>query len=358
MLQPLTFKNNPNLRKIKDKYHLVNFMDLIKPGMENGFGIAAINIRSKYILKAVLETAWEEKSPVILEIAVSESEYCNIPYQRLSDWVVEEMERLYDKHGYMMPICLHADHVKEDPLEKSDQAIKAGFTSFACDQSKKPLDENIKITKLVVDKCHALGLSVEGEIGEIGAKKALEDPDFEKNILKYVPTAEEALKLVKEAGIDAFAGFFGNVHGAYTDIPVITFDRMKEIYNLLEKEGIETPLVLHGSSYMETKKYDHIGVFNKALEVGCYKFNYATNVSDIFKEFLPPDLNEKMFKEAGGEANWRKQLGAFEKEIDQVDPKRLEDSIIAMKTHIAMMFEHAFLCKDKLSLYDEKIMTR
>lgn len=356
-LQPLSFKTNPNLKKIKEKYHLVNFMDLIKPGMEHGFGIAAINIRSKYILKAVLESAWEIKSPIILEIAVSESQYCNISYKRLSQWTVEEMERLYDEHGYMVPVCLHADHVKEEVFERLEEATKAGFTSFACDQSKKSLDENIKVTKDIVNKAHALGISVEGEIGEIGASKALEDPNLKKNILNYVPTLEEAKKLVQEAGIDAFAGFFGNVHGAYSTTPIITFDRMKEIYDGLKEAGMQTPLVLHGSSYMETKEFDHIGVFNKALECGCYKYNYATNISDIFKDYLPDDLVAEMSQKAGSEDNWRKQLGAYEEKIDALDKKRLDDSVVAMKTHMKMMLKNAFLSAGRLDLYDEEIMT-
>lgn len=357
MITPLSFKAHPNLKKIAGKFHLVNFVDLLGPAQKNGFAVAAINARTIHILKATLQAAWEEKSPIIIEIAQSESRYCGIPYNKLADWTISEIEQLYKEHGYMIPVGLHADHVKDDPMTALQEAINAGFTSLLCDQSHLDLEENINNTKQIVNKAHEIGISIEGEIGVIGTKKAA-DATTLKELLKFVPTVKEAVSFVSETRIDGFAGYFGNVHGAYAKLPIITWDRMQEISKALAKEKLYTPLVLHGSSYLETQEYDHMGVFKKAIEVGCHKVNYATNVSDILKLYFPHDLMAEMEQAADEPKNWRKQLGAFESKIAKVDSQRMEHAIIHMKYHIKMMLRHAFLSSDRLDLYNEDIMTR
>ncbi|MBU1167745.1 class II fructose-bisphosphate aldolase [Patescibacteria group bacterium] len=350
-IKELSKENNENLLEISGKYRLLNLHEILKVASEEGFGVAAINIRSKYILDAALRAAFVEKSPLIVEIAESEADYCNISPERLAEMLKLKTEALVAEFGYMIPLCLHMDHIQKD-LELVARAIKAGFSSVACDQSKKHLEENIKITKLIVDKCHAYGVSVEGEIGELGAAQALSDPDLQKNLVNYVPTVEEASRFVKETGIDAFAGFFGNGHGQYMDTPDITWDRIKDIKEALREEGFSTPLVLHGGSYLETHDFDRIQVFVQAIRCGCYKFNYATTVSDIMKDYLPKDILAEMEESVDKAGDWRKALGKFEGKIDAIDNKRLDNMRVAMMYHLRMMIKYAWLSSERVDEYD------
>lgn len=350
-IKKLTPGTNPNLALIKGKYYFLNLRAIMCKAMEHGFGIGAINIRGKDILASVLEAAFEEKSPIIIEIAESEQAYCNLPPSRFANLVVPKIEEFVDRYGYMIPITLHMDHVQKD-LSLIDKAIEAGFSSVEADQSKHPLEKNIEITKGVVEKCHPLGVSVEGEIGEIGAAEALKDQNLQDNLINYVPKVDEVIEFISETGIDAFAGFFGNGHGKYMATPIITWDRIKEIAAELKKRDIEIPLVMHGGSYLETVDYDRIEVFVQAGKCGCHKFNYATTISDILKTYLPKALNEKMESEAKRQnSSWRKMLGQFEEEIDNIDPSRLKNARTEMCYHIRMMMRHAWGSSGKTGLY-------
>ncbi|MBI5183632.1 MAG: class II fructose-bisphosphate aldolase [Nitrospinae bacterium] len=356
-IKKLTPKLNPNLALINGKYYFLNLRALMCKAMEHGFGIGAINIRGKHILDATLEAAFEERSPLIIEIAESEQEYCNLPPSRFANLVVPRIEEFVHRYGYMIPITLHMDHVQKD-LSLIDKAIKVGFSSVEVDQSKHPLEKNIEITRGVVEKCHPLGVSVEGEIGEIGAAEALKDQNLQDNLIKYVPKVDEVIRFVLETGIDAFAGFFGNGHGKYMEIPKITWDRINEIGGELKRRDIELPLVMHGGSYLETVDYDRIEVFVHAVKCGCHKFNYATSLSDMLKSYLPKTLNEKMEAEAKRQnSSWRKMLGKFEEEIDRIDPSRLKNAKIDISYHLRMMIRHAWRSSGKSEAYPPSFYT-
>lgn len=352
-IKTLNRETNPNLQIIGGKYRFMNLAEMLAVAKENGFGVAAINIRSKYLLDASLRAAFVEKAPLIVEIAESESRYCKISPERLAEMVKLKAEALIAEFGYMIPLCLHLDHVQKD-LELVARAIKAGFTSVACDQSKKEFAENIKITKLIVDKCHNFGVSVEGEIGELGAAAALKDPEIQKNLINYAPKVEEAVQFAKDTGIDAFAGFFGNGHGKYMVLPTITWERIKEIRDAYAKEGIITPLVMHGGSYLETHDFDKIQVFVQAIKCGCHKFNYATTLSDIMRTYLPKELDAEMVQSAGSDDDWRKALGDFEEKIDAIDPKRLDNLRVDIMYHLRMMIRYAWLSSEKMDRYADK----
>ncbi len=124
--QPITAftkDNNPYWR-----YRFLNLKEILEPAQKYKFGVAACNIRSKYILDGVLNAAFKEKSPIMLEIAESEMRYCNLPPERLTDLVLERLSKLEKKYGYKVPVTLHADHVKKD-LTVIDRSVKAGFSS-------------------------------------------------------------------------------------------------------------------------------------------------------------------------------------------------------------------------------------
>jgi len=340
-----TAENNPYF-----KHRFLNLKEILGPAQKRKFGVPAANIRSKYILDAVLAAAFKERSPVIIEIAESEMDYCNLPPQRLVELIVERLPKLEKKYGYKIPLAVHGDHFKKD-LTLVDQAVRAGFSSVAVDQSEYPLPYNIRITKSVVRKVHSLGVSVEGEIGEIGQAQAAKEQLVGKEVLKYVPTVAEAVDFIAKTGIDVFAGFFGNYHGRYKKPATITWQRMKAIDRAIKRRGWRVPLVLHGSSYLKTENLDPIKVYRQAIKCGCHKFNYATMLSDILKENLPSSLVKRMVKYTKSEKNWRQALGRYEKEIDKLDKKVLDQAVAEIEKHIRLMMKKAWKCSGKKKYY-------
>ncbi len=334
-------ENNPAVRTLKGGYVLSNLKELLSVADENGFGIPACNIRSRFILNAVLESAWQEKSPVILEIAESETHYCNMLPARLGSFAHEVIDRMIEKYGYSVPVCLHHDHIQKDVDGCIERAIDAGFSSVEVDLSKYPLIENIQKCKEVAEKVHPLGISLEVEEGEIGTAKALADPNVEENITNYYSKAEDCRRLVEETGADAIAFFVGNGHGKYLKEPIIGYDRIKEICESVRP--LNCYGVMHGGSGLTPAD------FLRCIENGARKFNYATSISDIWFEYFPKELLEKMNKR-GEETGkpLRKVLDQFEDEWDRLDFAEAEK---AMTDHVSMMMREAFLCSGKADLY-------
>lgn len=324
-------------------YSLSNLKTLLSIADKEKFGIMAANIRSRFILNAVLEAAWQQKSPIILEIAESECSYCNMFPERLVSLTQAAIEDMIKKYGYSVPVCLHHDHIQKDVDGCIDRAINAGFTSVEVDLSKLPLDENIAKCKEVVSKVHPFGISVEVEDGEIGNADALADPEVEKNIANYYSKAEDCKRLVEETGADAIAFFVGNGHGQYLREPIIGFDRIKEICDAVRPFGVYG--VMHGGSGLSPQ------VFNKCIESGARKFNYATSISDIWFKYFPKELVEKMELYAKEQNKpLRKVLNQFEEEWDKIDFTEAEK---AMTEHVSMMMRDAFFSSGKSEFFNK-----
>jgi len=330
-----------SLHDLPEGYKLSNLKELLSVADEHRFGIMAANMRSRFLVNAALEAAWQEKSPIILEIAESETYYCNMRPERLGSFVGTTIARMIEKYGYSVPVCVHHDHIQKDVDDCIDKAIEAGFSSVEVDLSKLPLEENIERCKPVVEKAHAEGISVEVEDGEIGNADALADPDVENTIANYYSKPEDCKKLIEETGADAIAFFVGNGHGNYLKKPIIGYDRIKEICDAVRPLGAFG--VMHGGSGLLPED------FNRCVEAGARKFNYATSISDIWFKFFPEDLLARM--DAAGEEQGkprRKVLDQFEDEWDKVDFTEAE---AAMTEHIAMMMRDAFGSNGKSDLY-------
>lgn len=334
--------NNPHVKEFNDGYTLSNLKTLLSVADKEKFGIMAANIRSRFILNAVIEAAWQQKSPIILEIAESEVSYCNMAPERLAFLTYPAIESMIKKYGYSVPVCLHHDHVQKDVDGCVERAINAGFSSVEVDLSKLPLEENTTKCKEIAFKLHPLGISLEVEDGEIGNADALADPKVEKNIANYYSKVADCKKLIEETGADAIAFFVGNGHGQYLKEPIIGFDRIKEICEEVRPSGVYG--VMHGGSGLSP------AVFNKCIESGARKFNYATSLSDIWFKYFPQEFLEKM-KIRGEEQGkpLRKVLNQFEEEWDKLDFTEAEKEITA---HIAMMMKEAFLSSGKAHLFN------
>ncbi|MFC1810304.1 class II fructose-bisphosphate aldolase [Patescibacteria group bacterium] len=332
---------NPNARKLTGGYTLSNLRQLLKVADDNNFGIPACNVRHADIAHAILDAAWELHSPMILEIAESESGYCPMQPDMLSDIVHDAIEERIEKYGYSVPICLHHDHIQKDVDGCVQKSIDAGFSSVEVDLSKLDLRENIKKCYEVAEKVHPLGISLEVEDGEIGAAGALADPDVEKNIEKYFTKVETAVQLVEAVKPEALAFFVGNGHGVYLKEPTLGYERIKEICDRIR--AMDCYGVLHGGSGISPD------MFQKAVDAGARKFNYATALQNIWFKHFPDSLTQEMKKTAEEDGRpFRKVLYKFVDEVEKLDRTEAKNE---MREHMKMMLAEAFNAANRAELY-------
>ena len=169
--------------------------------------------------------------------------------------------------GITVDVAIHLDHGSS--FEKCKAAIDAGFTSVMIDGSHHPIDENIAMTKQVVEYAHARGVSVEAEVGTVGGNE-----DGVIGGIKYADK-DECVRIVKESGVDCLAPALGSVHGPYKGEPVLGFKEMQEI-----KEATNMPLVLHGGTGIPDEK------IKKAIECGTCKINVNTECQLAFNKII------------------------------------------------------------------------
>lgn len=210
---------------------LMNMKDLLKVAQKNHFAVPAFNIGSDQLLKVVMKKVKELKSPVILEMSPDEFNF-------VGDAQIQAM--IYEAAQTDVPVCIHLDH--GDSYETAVRAIRAGMTSVMIDASKLPYEENVAITKKVVETAHIVNVSVESELGTIGTTGNSIEGGTE-GVIYTVP--EEAKQFIEDTGIDTFAVAIGTAHGIYPkDMkPELRIDILKDITN-----QVDVPLVLHGGS--------------------------------------------------------------------------------------------------------------
>ena len=248
---------------------LMNMKDLLTVAQKNHFAVPAFNIGSDQLLKAVMKTVKELKSPVILEMSPDEFNF--VGYAQIQ-------AMLYEAAHTDVPVCIHLDH--GDSYETVVRAIQSGMTSVMIDASKLPYEENVAITKKVVETAHIANVSVESELGTIGTTGNSIEGGTE-GVIYTVP--EEAKQFIEDTGIDTFACAIGTAHGIYPkDMkPKLRIDILKDITN-----QVSVPLVLHGGS---SNKDEEIA---EAVKNGICKINISSDIKVAFYEQARKTLNE------------------------------------------------------------------
>ena len=212
---------------------LVTTKDMFEKALKNDYAVGAFNVNNMEIIQGIVEAAQEENAPLILQVSAGARKYAKPAY------LIKLVEAAIIDTG--LDIALHLDHGEDFDICK--KCVDDGFTSVMIDGSKHPFEENIKLTKEVVDYAHSKGVVVEAELGKLAGIEDNIKVDA-RNATFTVP--EEAAEFVEKTGVDSLAVAIGTSHGAYKfkGEPYLDFERLKEIHKLIP----DTPLVLHGAS--------------------------------------------------------------------------------------------------------------
>lgn len=250
---------------------LVRSKELLLDAQKNHYAVGAFNVENMEMIQAVIAAAEAENAPVILQTTPSTLKYADTSlYYAMAKAVAEKT---------FIPVAIHLDHGSS--AELCEKAANDGYTSLMIDGSKLPLDQNIQLTKRVVEmaKTYPACPSVEAELGKLGGK---EDDVEVKDGEDTCTDPMEAVRFVEESGIDSLAVAIGTAHGFYKGVPKLEFERLSEIRN-----NVSVPLVLHGSSGVPDE--DVV----KAISLGICKVNFATELrvayTDAVKECIHQD---------------------------------------------------------------------
>jgi len=247
------------MKRLYEDIGVVNTREMFKRAMDGGYAVPAYNFNNMEQLQAIIIGCAESKSPVILQVSKGAREYAN---QTLLRYMAMGAVRMTREMGSQIPITLHLDH--GDSFELCKSCIEFGFSSVMIDGSHLPYEENIKLTKQVVDLAHASDVSVEGELGVLAGIE--EHVVAEKS--NYTDP-KEVQDFVGRTGVDSLAISIGTSHGAYKfklkpgeTVPPLRFDILKKI----EKKLPGFPIVLHGASSVLQKYVAMINEYGGKLE--------------------------------------------------------------------------------------------
>ena len=237
---------------------LVTLKELLNKAKDNKYAVGAFNMLSIENVRGAIMAAEELKSPIILQLA--EVHLKHAPIEFLAPVMLEAAKKA------KVPVAVHFDHGTN--LLDIKKAISLGFSSVMYDGAGKPIEENIRLTKEVVEYASASGVSVEAELGQVGGSE-----DGNDDIEACLTDVEEAIRFVKETNIDALAIAIGNLHGQYKALPNLHFQRLSEL-----NEAVNIPLVLHGGSGTG------VDGFKRCIANGIAKINVATAVHSSIAE--------------------------------------------------------------------------
>lgn len=249
---------------------LVTTNEMLLRAQADHYAVGAFNVENLEMVMAVMQAAEESKSPVIMQTTPSTIKYAGLDYYL--SMVRTAAERA------SVPIAMHLDH--GDSFSLAMQALRTGYTSIMIDGSHSPFEENIALTRSVVDACAPSGISVEAELGKVGGK----EDDLEGGSGNPFTDPAEAEEFVARTGVNSLAIAIGTAHGLYAGTPKLEFDLLRAI-----RSRVSIPLVLHGASGVPEE------AVRESIASGICKVNFATELriafSDGVKSYLEKDPN-------------------------------------------------------------------
>lgn len=256
----------------------VTSTEMFKKAYEGGYAIGAFNVNNMEIIQGITEAAKEQNAPLILQVSSGARKYANHTYLlKLVEAAIIETD---------LPICLHLDH--GDTFELCKSCIDGGFTSVMIDGSHHAYEDNVALTKKVVEYAHDHGVVVEGELGRLEGVE--DDVKVAAGEGSYTDP-DQVQDFVSRTGVDSLAIAVGNAHGNYIRTPELDFDRICKL-----REVLNIPLVMHGGSDIPNDQ------LARAVRCGMSKFNIATEYQRAFynnmKEFFADESNSGAYFKA------------------------------------------------------------
>jgi len=281
---------------------LVSGNEILQHAHKNKYAVGAFNVNNMEIVQAIITAAEQENSPVILQTSEGALKYAG------ADFLYALVALAASKTK--VPVALHLDH--GSGFDAVMLCIRNGWTSVMIDGSHHDLQGNIDITKKVVEAAHAVGVSVEAELGRLSG---VEDHiSVDEKDARYT-NPDEAVIFVKETGVDSLAIAIGTAHGKYVGVPKLDFDRLQTIKGLLDM-----PIVLHGASGICEED------LTRATQLGVNKINIDTDVRVAFAEGIK---------------------GAWAKKPDEFDPRKLCGPAREEMTKVVVEKMRIFGCSGK-----------
>lgn len=245
---------------------LVTMNDILLPAKAGKYGVGFFNAVNVEMARAVIETAEELRSPVM--VGTAEVLLWSTPLERVAEYLIPMAQKA------SVPVCVHYDHALT--FEKCMEALKLGFSSLMYDCSTEDYESNVEKVREMVRICHGMGVTVEGELGHVGDNEGegrLENPS------DFFTDPEVAVDFVRRTGVDSLAVAVGNAHGDYKFPPKLDFQRIETIF---ERTGL--PLVLHGGSGLSDED------FRIAVKKGICKVNIFTDIDKAGKAGIEKGL--------------------------------------------------------------------
>ena len=261
---------------------LVTTEQMLLDARDGGYAVGAFNVENMEMVQAVLAAAEELGAPVIMQTTPSTGKYASLDYYYSSALAAAKNSRI--------PAAIHLDHGSS--FELAMQALRVGYTSIMIDGSHSVFEENIAVTKRVVDACAPSRVSVEAELGKVGGK----EDDLDGGNGGYTDPLE-AKEFAERTGVNSLAVAIGTAHGVYSGEPRLDLERLSEI-----RKVVEIPLVLHGASGLSDD------AVKESIKRGICKVNFATELriaySDGVKKVLaeaPETFDPKKYGAVGRE---------------------------------------------------------
>jgi fructose-bisphosphate aldolase class II/tagatose 1,6-diphosphate aldolase GatY/KbaY len=251
---------------------LVSMKAMLASARRDGYAVGAFNTIDYASTKAVICAAEELGAPVIVQISVKTITHWG--FEAIAGWMTELAPNA------PVPVALHVDHCKD--VEVIRRCIEAGWTSVMIDASALPFEENLAVSRQVVEMAAPAGVGVEAELGEIGG---VEDDLSVAEEDAHLADPQKALAFCQQMDLAVFAPAIGTAHGVYKGEPKIAFDRLEEIYR-----NTETPLALHGGTGLPDD------IIQRCIGLGCAKVNISTQLKhafvDAFTEYRRDNPND------------------------------------------------------------------
>ena len=299
---------------------LVTTKKMFEKSMKEGFAIGAFNINNMEIIQGIVDATNEKNSPVILQVSSSAIKYARMPYlMKMVEAAVETTN---------IPIALHLDHGPD--FETCKECVDAGFTSVMIDGSKYSFEENVELTKKVVEYAHSKGVVVEAELGKLAGIE--DDVNVSANDAMYTDP-DQAKEFVERTGCDSLAIAIGTSHGAYKfkGEAKLRFDILAEI----KKRIPNTPIVLHGASTVIPELVEMCnnfggeipgakGVPNEMLKQAGKSGVSKINVDTDLRLAMTANIR-KVFGEKPSEFDPRKYLGPAREAVKEIVGYKIEN---------------------------------